>query len=334
MKKAIITVDDIISTNDAGPKAKEDFDFFAEKQGFEIIHQHFDVHSKLKKLLWSIFTAPSLLKNEQYDEVIFQYPTYSLFMMKRIVPQLKKKTKKLYFIIHDIESIRMSLNDLNYWKAEKNLLNMADGLIVHTESMSQWLKKQGVNGKIVCLNIFDYKNLQSINYDLNYNQTVCFAGNLNKSTFLEHLSLSQGKMSIYGINPAPVYPKGLTYKGSYNPDELPAHLNANFGLVWDGTSTDTCDGAYGNYLKYNAPHKTSLYLSSGIPVLIWENAALSSFIKENNVGITVSNLNELNSILNNMSSEDYKVLKRNAIKMSLKLRQGHYTKIAINKLED
>ena len=34
--------------------------------------------------------------------------------------------------------------------------------------------------------------------------------------------------------------------------------------MWDGPSPDTCAGVYGAYLRYNNPHKTSLYLAAGL----------------------------------------------------------------------
>lgn len=62
--------------------------------------------------------------------------------------------------------------------------------------------------------------------------------------------------------------KALCYKGSFHPDVLPGILEGDFGLVWDGISAQSCIGNTGEYLKYNDPHKTSLYIASGIPVIV------------------------------------------------------------------
>ena len=40
----------------------------------------------------------------------------------------------------------------------------------------------------------------------------------------------------------------LKYKATYK-------MEGSFGLVWDGTSKDTCIGGFGEYLKFNNPHK-------------------------------------------------------------------------------
>ena len=63
------------------------------------------------------------------------------------------------------------------------------------------------------------------------------------------------------------------------------NLFGSFGLVWDGMSSETCKGSFGEYLRINNPHKTSLYLASGIPVIIWSKAALAEFIEKNKCGI-------------------------------------------------
>mgnify|MGYP007079152982 FL=1 len=66
-------------------------------------------------------------------------------------------------------------------------------------------------------------------------------------------------------------------KGFVRSDELIATAEGDFGLVWDGFSVDACTGNFGEYLKYNNPHKTSLYIRCELPVIIWDQAALSDF---------------------------------------------------------
>lgn len=333
MKKAIFTVDDRPQANNAGPKAKVDFDYFMKSQGFEIIHRHLDVDSKIKKLTCALFTVPNLFRGEQYDELIFQYPTYSSFLMKRMLPKMKQHAKKLYFILHDVESLRLFTDDADYWDSEKALFNSTDGLIVHDQALNNWLREHGVTVPMVNLEIFDYHNPQPVQINEDYDRSICFAGNLAKSSFLNHLSLNQAKLDIYGPHPSESYNSGVTYKEIYSPEELPKHLTDNFGLVWDGSSTETCDGKFGNYLRYNAPHKTSLYLSTGIPVIIWKQAALADFIVDHQVGIAVDSLQELDQVLSQLSKEQYRELKQNAVRLAQQLRSGYYSHRAVNAIE-
>ena len=123
------------------------------------------------------------------------------------------------------------------------------------------------------------------------------------------------------------------YMGSYPPDILPQYLNQGFGLIWDGNSTESCAGVIGNYLKYNNPHKCSLYLASGIPVIVWKKAALADFINIHNAGILVESLEEIPEKIQNLSEKEYIQMKNNAEKISLKLKDGYFLKKAIRTAE-
>ena len=125
----------------------------------------------------------------------------------------------------------------------------------------------------------------------------------------------------------------IFYHGAFPADELPLKLNGKFGLVWDGYSADGCQGTFGQYLKLNNPHKTSLYLASGLPVIIWKEAALASFIVENNLGFAVDKLSEINEKLSQISDEQYKIMANNVKGISAKLRNGEYIKTALKCIE-
>ena len=102
--------------------------------------------------------------------------------------------------------------------------------------------------------------------------------------------------------------------------------------MWDGDSVETCSGAWGEYLKYNNPHKASLYLASGIPVIIWERAALANYILQNDVGITIRSLEDLDDVLSTISQNRYIQLRKNAIKQSEIIRSGENTKKVLREL--
>ena len=85
-------------------------------------------------------------------------------------------------------------------------------------------------------------------------------------------------------------------------------------------------------MRYNNPHKTSLYLSSGIPVITWSQAAIADFIKQHNVGIVIDDLNRIDEVLANVTKDQYLELKHNAEQLAAKLRDGFYTKTALAKV--
>lgn len=110
-----------------------------------------------------------------------------------------------------------------------------------------------------------------------------------------------------------------------------ATAEGDFGLVWDGESPLTCTGAFGEYLQYNNPHKTSLYIRCHLPVIVWEKAAIAPFIRENNIGMCVDSLEHLDDILLSVTREQYAVMKENCIHISERLAFGFYTQKALEK---
>nr|WP_054757860.1 hypothetical protein [Liquorilactobacillus satsumensis] len=240
----------------------------------------------------------------------------------------KKSSDALVIVlVHDIESVRYE----HYLKLQDELkiFNAVDGLIVLNSKMNVWLKKHGVVVPMVNLEIWDYDNSNCFSEFSRYKRSICFAGSLDKSVFLNNINLKH-KMYVFGTNPRHDYPECIEYMGSYSAEILPAHLNYNFGLVWDGTSVETCDGLMGEYLKINNPHKTSLYLSSGIPVIIWARAALADFVLKNKIGLTINSLSELDEKIDSISELEYENMHQNAVNIGKRMRDGYYIKKAVS----
>ena len=337
MKRAILTVKETKKDNTAGPKAKLDIEKFLVNN--EFVKWNFTIEQKsiLQKFKVAYLDIPSFFshdQNKKIDEIFLQYPTYSKIVTKQLIKNLRKLHSKVFIIVHDVESLRLHYGEKNYIHEELDMLNLVDGLIVHNDEMAKWLKDNGINVPMESLEIFDYDNPNPLVDNDEYNKSVCFAGNLNKAGFLQSLSLKEAFLNIFGPNPAEKYGHNVSYQGQFSPEELSNHLNDNFGLVWDGTTPTTCDGIFGNYMKYNNPHKSSLYLSSGIPVIIWRKAALSKFIEENNLGIVVDSLTELDEALSKMSLSRYEKLLKNVRDVSQKLRKGFFIEKAIQNLEN
>ncbi|UXZ08780.1 hypothetical protein F1B95_08005 [Clostridium perfringens] len=66
----------------------------------------------------------------------------------------------------------------------------------------------------------------------------------------------------------------MIYKKSLSPKEIVEKIEGDFGLIWDGTSINICDGSFGEYTKFNTPHKLSMYIASEIPVIVWKEAKM------------------------------------------------------------
>lgn len=313
----------------AGSKAKEDIVKFLQEDDFQKVGIQVPENKISRLLSGSKLWKKSLSSLKPGDTIVYQYPAYSRLLGDMFLSTVNKvKNIKKIIVIHDLDSMRNYRDQPKDIKRELQFLDSFDAIIAHNDKMRTWLVENGVQTPIIPLEIFDYYEIIPTKA-ASKNDPILFAGNLGKSKFLEQMDLKT-PVDLYGIAPADSYPDNIQYRGAFPSDELGEHLQGSFGLVWDGNSTQECNGMTGEYMRFNNPHKTSLYLTMGIPVIIWQEAALSSFVVENNVGIGISSLNEIDSILKSLSQKDYQLLKSNAEELSSKLRTGFYIKKAVN----
>lgn len=225
-------------------------------------------------------------------------------------------------MIHDIESLRLNKDERNGISKEISFFNKFDKVISHNPNMSKWLIENGLKVPVKNLIIFDYNNPQPMSSS-KFDRSISFAGNLEKSKFLNKLKI---RSDVYLMGPGATqnYPENIHYKGVFTPEEVPAQLTKGFGLVWDGDSIETCNGLFGEYMKFNNPHKVSLYLSSGMPVIIWNQSAMADFIKEKNIGIVTESLSNLDELLNQVTEENYLEMEKNVNQVAHDLRNGAY----------
>ena len=207
--------------------------------------------------------------------------------------------------------------------------------------MIGYLKKIGLYTRIHALEIFDYlveaESIQKTETKENQN-AVIIAGNLSeeKAGYVYQLDQVNAEFRLYGpnLNTEAIGTGNITYKGSFPPDDLPRVLHGKFGLVWDGKSIDECGGEFGQYMQYNNPHKTSLYLASKIPVIVWEKAAIAEFIRENQLGIQVGSLREIPEKLAALTGETYDEMLQNVSAMGEKLRKGEMLRKVLIEIEN
>ncbi|MDQ0154190.1 hypothetical protein [Robertmurraya andreesenii] len=268
--------------------------------------------------------------------VIFcQYPVVKGPILHRAL-NIAKKKNKLCFIIHDIDALRAPKEQRNnLLDNEIVLLNKASALIVHNNNMREVLEGNGLTVKVVEeLNLFDYLAVKSTPKPREISRTVVYAGNLKKGSFLDELSSLKElnfQLNLYGSNfdSNRIQNENIVYKGSFAPNEVVENLDGSFGLVWDGPSIETCDGLFGEYTRYNNPHKLSLYVAAGLPVIVWSKAAISKFVTENNIGFTIDSLSEIPNRFNDLDDTSYNEYIKNINNLRDKTRSGFYTEKAI-----
>lgn len=275
------------------------------------------------------------------------YVPHPLYVNKKYIDILSKAKKnrniKLAFIIHDLDSLRKMFPDAasDFEYIDGKMYQIADYVISHNESMTEYLVDRGVDrNKIFNLEIFDYlTDTSSDAKEIKYVKTLNIAGNLdtNKCKYIKGLNRLNKDIDInlYGLNfdKKILDSSSIHYKGAFPADDIPAKLTEGFGLVWDGEGIDGCTGNTGDYLRYNNPHKLSLYLVSGLPVVIWSKAAEAKFVRKNNVGILVDSIDEFAADFDNISEQQYSEMLDNTKKIAEKLKRGAYLNSIVNKID-
>lgn len=342
MSKYILTIEDP-HKNNAGPKAKEDVLHFLKAKDYRSLPLNIDLDptnrgilAKIRKVYDAKFVIPRALKKVDADTIIIQYPIYSTYLTTNLIEAIRKYTKaKLYLVIHDVETLRLFSDDEAFVQSELAIFNEVDGIVLHNKRMQAWFDEQNIKTPCVDLQIFDYYNPGELVTAYNFDKSVVFAGNLEKSKFLTAQGFDKlgFELTLFGPNPAENYASNIDYRGIKTPEELPKYLDQNFGLVWDGNSLTECDGVFGEYTKYNNPHKASLYLSSGLPLIVWKQSALADFVEDKKVGFAVDELSQVKERLETMSAKEYAEMKENTLTLAESLRNGDYIKAAVSRLE-
>lgn len=280
--------------------------------------------------IWNVLKIASCLRHN--DELYIQSYGYYINLLVKLV---KRKKVKVNYIVHDLTFLRFGHADAG--KLEVSLLQKVDCIFVHTESMAQVLRINGIDKPLKIMHLFDYYSDDAMipkEELLKMKNVVAFAGNLDKSLFLKPLCQSKIPCTLtyhlFGLieNPKVLSNEHIEYKGAFKPNRT-GMLKAGWGLLWDGDSIDTCSGVLGQYLKINSSHKLSLYLACGMPIILWRQSSLAGWLSDKGVCVLIDSLNDIPNVLANISDEQYSRMINNAINLGNQLRHGELLKSII-----
>ncbi|MEK0264813.1 hypothetical protein [Bifidobacterium mongoliense] len=351
-----------INVNHAGPKARTDITTILTRDGWKTLNVHRRLDDELltkeqwqkqshhinKRFLRRLLSVPLNISDwisiERQtvagDVILIQFPLAMYPQVSRtalpLIERIKQHGRKIIFLIHDLESLRGYDGE----NLEKEFLSLADVLIAHNNKMKEYLLACKYCRKVVVLNIFDYLFSSEVEYSSRkYTPNeIDVAGNLfkEKSAYIYKLcnAFPGATFNLYGPNFDAESPEAKWYRGNFKPEKLISELHGEFGLVWDGNSLETCSGDFGQYLKYNNPHKMSLYLALGEPVIVWNKSAQAEFVEDERIGLVVSSVKEGLDMVKNCSELEKKTMQSNAEKIGEKIRSGSFTRTALNKAQE
>jgi hypothetical protein len=274
--------------------------------------------------------------------VLIEYPfdqrkrLYGLLALSRVLGV------RLYGLVHDLDSLRFADSTS---KREIAILRLFDGLVSHNRTMTEWLRENGIpaHKRIVDLNLFDYlcdtPRTPCTEDAMASPLKVACAGNLSwgKARYIYDpglTSLPGVQLDLYGafFEPERVTGGNLRYRGVFDPNRPALDDRYHFGLIWDGTAIDQCEGSYGQYMRYNNPHKLSLYVALGLPVVVWREAAIADFVQRCGIGVTVRDLRELGEIPHRVDSAHYRRMVANMAPLTEAVRRGDFLHDAMVRL--
>jgi hypothetical protein len=296
---------------------------------------HFDFSVKAK-IVRFIYFLKICVQIEPGSVVIFQHPLYAR-LDKLLIRFLRlRRFKRIICIVDDIDGLKTGNNTL--LQKEMSFFRRLNYFILHNASMLQWFKSFHPEVTASLLVAFDFLT-KGKTYQRQKTNEIVFAGNLQKSGFLEKLDEwlepnSSLHIHLYGpyVTDRMLISKRVTYKGFYHPYILPDILLGSFGLVWDGDGIEEPSGCLGKYMQYINHHKLSLYIVSNLPVIVHENTGSASLVRQFNIGFTVKTLFEIEEKINALSENEYQIMVENTRSWANDIASGNCLQKALSEL--
>lgn len=334
--------------NDAGSKARRDIEDIMARMGLCPIGRHHGVSkSRIRHFAVTLMSVVrTALRLGRGDILVLQYPVKYYTTLCRVA---HLRGARVITFVHDLDCFRVKRHSVG---REIGLMNLSDALICCNPTICRWMSANGFvgyshRGICVSMDVFDFlsparcvdRKKQGITHRIAYAGQLALRKNKFLYAFGQHIH--RYGVNVYGTGFSredAAMPEKFDLKGFMLPDRLIGCAEGDFGLVWDGDSTDSCHGDWGEYLAINTPHKISLYLRCGLPLIVWNKAAMAAFVQENGIGTCIDTLDDIDRIYEHLTPEEYARMCDNVRRVSRAISRGDYFRKAlteaISRLED
>lgn len=322
----------------SGNKAKTDNEVSLRELGAHVLGLPTSYYES--KVLTFFFDLAGVLKlsltARRGDIIVLQYPVKKYFTLVCRMAHLHGAC--VVALVHDLGSMRR--RKLTVPQEIARMMH-ADYVIASNDTMRQWLLSHGYAHPLGALQLFDYRSHAVAparrDVSLPEHPRVVYAGALapRKNTFLLEVSSMpiDWQLEIYGNQDGL---PGLKSEGPVHvhpfmaPEDFIAGRPGDFGLVWDGDSLTECSGNFGEYLRWNSPHKASFYLRAGLPLIVWRQSALAPIVESCGIGICVNSLQDINDALRALTPECWQTMLAHVAQVDRQLRTGFFFKQALD----
>lgn len=264
---------------------------------------------------------------EPNDTVIFQSPSWNPIEFDlSFCYHLKDYFPNLNLVVY-IQDIFPLMFENNRYLLPKfiELYELAEVLILPSRKMYDFLRKNGMSEKkYVIYEVFDHPLDKNILVSSDVVNSITFIGDPTKFTVTgrQHPAVS---FEIFSDKHPETSGENIHYHDKVDDKLLPSVISGlgGFGLVW---RTDKSKGYDKIYDDMYVPYKLGTYLSANLPVIVPKELASAPLIEKNNLGFTVSDLDEAFERVAKITPEEYQGYKRSVLKFSPLVQQGYFTK--------
>ena len=325
-----------------GSKAKSDIERTLSEMG--AVNLGF-ARTTRKSMLYDFFRnlggiCRAFLRVRAGDIVVLQYPMKKWF--EPVCRVVRLRGGRTVAIIHDLGSFRRKRLTV---EREIRRLNRADVVAAATPFEREWLVRHGCRAHVTVYGVHDYRTEHPVvstrpdpppvpAADGRIGYSICFVGNLdplrNRYLYTFGALLKHTPLYCYGarFDGAAAAPS-MHCLGFAVDTELMASNRGDFGLVWYGDDVDGGTGFLGSYMPFNSPHKLSLYLRCGMPVILWRRAGLAGFVEREGIGLCVDSLREVEERLRQLPLSEYRRMRANAERMARRIAEGASCRAAV-----
>ncbi|WP_156139716.1 hypothetical protein [Sphingomonas sp. 35-24ZXX] len=261
--------------------------------------------------------------------IVAHFPIYN--KSAQILVRLMRYRHKLILLVHDIDQARQvmptqDISDLRY----------ASGVMVsgRLDKIAEYEENFPLRRSY--LTAWDYLIDITVPTVLPTANKILFAGSLDqdKSAWIYDTRRTVGLvLSGQGFDRHAGLPVD-DFIGSFNPEQPKFSMEIGWGLVWDGCSIDGLAGPTGTYQRFNQPHKYSLYIAVGLPIICNTHAAIAQTVSDLGLGICVESLRDIPSSISALSEDERMRMIINVRKVRSFLINGHSLIAAFREMQN
>ncbi|RYZ00744.1 MAG: hypothetical protein EOO11_00535 [Chitinophagaceae bacterium] len=292
-------------------------------------HHNFSAAAKLRRLGQLVHLVGSLPRG---SEIVLQWPLYAR-MHRLLLQGLRRFRRDVRFICYVTDINGLKDGDRGLLQQELSGFRMFERFVVHNDSMRAWLQQQLPPVRISTIEFFDFRAQPSA-CDRVKSTELVFAGNLSKSGFLQELPQYPGlSFHLFGER-SPLLPgaPNCIFHGAHEPATLAGLLPGSFGLVWDGDSSTGLEGPLGDYARYISPHKLSLYIVAGLPIICQEESAAAALVAKYGIGFAVPSLANIGARIAGLTDVKYAAMRERMRPLAARIAAGRCLMDALGEL--